>query len=172
MLLKVENGGLKNVERIVIGSNSLNGEMVFDMNEVRIDKWMWATRIFKTRTIAAEACKKGRIMIGGVTIKPSRMIKVGDVIQVRKPPITFSFKVIGLIENRVGAKLVPNYLENVTTPDQYEILEMNRISGFVNRAKGLGRPTKKDRRELEQFTEPEFMDDGFDFEFDFGEEEE
>ena len=115
------------------------------MNEVRIDKWMWATRIFKTRTIAAEACKKGRIMIGGVTIKPSRMIKVGDVIQVRKPPITFSFKVIGLIENRVGAKLVPNYLENVTTPDQYEILEMNRISGFVNRAKGLGRPTKKDR---------------------------
>ena len=61
------------------------------MNEVRIDKWMWATRIFKTRTIAAEACKKGRIMIGGVTIKPSRMIKVGDVIQVRKPPITFSF---------------------------------------------------------------------------------
>lgn len=132
------------------------------MNEVRIDKWMWATRIFKTRTIAAEACKKGRIMIGGVTIKPSRMIKVGDVIQVRKPPITFSFKVIGLIENRVGAKLVPNYLENVTTPDQYEILEMNRISGFVNRAKGLGRPTKKDRRELEQFTEPEFMDDGFD----------
>lgn len=126
----------------------------------------------KTRTIAAEACKKGRIMIGGVTIKPSRMIKVGDVIQVRKPPITFSFKVIGLIENRVGAKLVPNYLENVTTPDQYEILEMNRISGFVNRAKGLGRPTKKDRRELEQFTEPEFMDDGFDFEFDFGEEEE
>ena len=136
------------------------------MNEVRIDKWMWATRIFKTRTIAAEACKKGRIMIGGVTIKPSRMIKV------RKPPITFSFKVIGLIENRVGAKLVPNYLENVTTPDQYEILEMNRISGFVNRAKGLGRPTKKDRRELEQFTEPEFMDDGFDFEFDFGEEDE
>ena len=126
----------------------------------------------QTRTIAAEACKKGRIMIGGVTIKPSRMIKVGDVIQVRKPPITFSFKVIGLIENRVGAKLVPNYLENVTTPDQYEILEMNRISGFVNRAKGLGRPTKKDRRELEQFTEPEFMDDGFDFEFDFGEEDE
>ena len=121
------------------------------MNEVRIDKWMWATRIFKTRTIAAEACKKGRIMIGGVTIKPSRMIKVGDVIQVRKPPITFSFKVIGLIENRVGAKLVPNYLENVTTPDQYEILEMNRISGFVNRAKGLGRPTKRMRSKHADF---------------------
>ena len=142
------------------------------MNEVRIDKWMWAVRIFKSRTIAVEACKKNRVMIGGVNVKASRMIKVGDVIQVRKPPITFSFKVLALTERRMGAKLVPDYMENVTTPDQYEILEMNRISGFVNRAKGLGRPTKKDRRELEQFTEPEFMDDGFDFEFDFGEEEE
>lgn len=140
------------------------------MNEVRIDKWMWATRIFKTRTIASEACKKGRIMIGGVTVKPSRMIRVGEVIQVRKPPITYSFKVLALAENRMGAKLVVNYLENITTPDQYEILEMNRISGFVDRAKGLGRPTKKDRRELEQFAEPQFEDDGFDFEFDFGEE--
>ena len=141
------------------------------MNEVRIDKWMWATRIFKTRTIAAEACKKGRVMIGGVSVKPSRMIKVGDVIQVRKPPITFSFKALALTERRMGAKLVPEYLENVTTPDQYEILEMNRISGFVNRSKGLGRPTKKDRRELEQFTEPAFPTDDFDFDFDFDSED-
>ena len=92
--------------------------------EVRIDKWMWATRIFKTRTIAADACKKGRVMVGGVTVKPSRTIKVGEVIQVRKPPITFSFKVLALAQNRMGAKLVPEYMENVTTPDQYEILEM------------------------------------------------
>ena len=111
------------------------------MAEARIDKWMWATRIFKTRTIAAEACKKNRVMINGVNVKPSRMIKVGEVIQVRKPPITFSFKVLDLTERRMGAKLVPDYLENVTTPDQYEILEMNRISGFVDRARGLGRPT-------------------------------
>ncbi|MCD7977039.1 MAG: RNA-binding S4 domain-containing protein [Tannerellaceae bacterium] len=137
------------------------------MNEVRIDKWMWATRIFKSRTIAVEACKKNRVMIGGVNVKPSRMIKVGDIIQVRKPPITYSFKVLGLTERRMGAKLVPEYLENVTTPDQYEILEMNRISGFVNRSKGLGRPTKKDRRELEEFTDPDMMMDGFDFDFDF-----
>lgn len=137
------------------------------MNEVRIDKWMWATRIFKTRTIAAEACKKNRVMIGGVNVKPSRMIKVGDIVQVRKPPVTFSFKVLALTERRMGAKLVPEYLENVTTPDQYEILEMNKISGFVDRARGLGRPTKKDRRELEQFIDPGSMDDGFDFEFDF-----
>ena len=136
------------------------------MAEVRIDKWMWATRIFKTRTIAAEACKKNRVMIQGVNVKASRMIKVGDVIQVRKPPITYSFKVLEVTERRMGAKMVPQYLENVTTADQYEILELNRISGFVDRAKGMGRPTKKDRRELEQFAGPAAMDD-FDFDFDF-----
>ena len=81
-------------------------------DEVRIDKFMWATRIFKTRTIATEACKKGRVMLDGVAVKPSRMIKVGDVIQVRKPPVTYSFRVLALSENRMGAKLVPGYLEN------------------------------------------------------------
>ena len=136
------------------------------MAEVRIDKWMWATRIFKTRTIAAEACKKNRVMIQGVNVKASRMIKVGDIIQVRKPPISYSFKVLEVTERRMGAKMVPQYLENVTTADQYEILELNRISGFVDRAKGMGRPTKKDRRELEQFAGPDAMDD-FDFDFDF-----
>lgn len=141
------------------------------MEEVRIDKWLWATRVFKTRTIAADACKKGRVMINNVTVKPSRMIKVGEVIQVRKPPVTFSFKVLALSENRMGAKLVPNFLENVTTPDQYEILEMNKISGFVNRAKGLGRPTKKERRELEQFTEPAYSGDDFNFDFDWENDE-
>lgn len=140
------------------------------MAEVRIDKWMWATRIFKTRTIASEACKKGRIMIGGTTVKSSRCIKVGDVIQVRKPPVTYSFKVLELTEKRMGAKLVAQFLENVTPPEQYEILEMNRISGFVNRAKGTGRPTKKDRRELVEFAGPEALDD-FDFEFDFDTED-
>lgn len=141
------------------------------MNEVRIDKWLWATRIFKSRTIAVEACKKNRIMINGVNIKPSRMIKVGEVIQVRKPPVTYSFKVLALTERRMGAKLVAEYLENVTPPEEYEILEMNRISGFVNRAKGMGRPTKKDRRNLEEFADPELYDDGFDFDFDFDDKE-
>jgi ribosome-associated heat shock protein Hsp15 len=136
------------------------------MNEVRIDKWMWATRLFKTRTIAAEACKKNRVMIGGVNVKPSRMIKLGEVIQVRRPPVTFSFKVTGLTERRMAAKLVPEYLENVTPPDQYEILEMNRISGFVDRARGLGRPTKKDRRDLEQFNDTDDFDFGFDTDSD------
>ena len=138
------------------------------MKEVRIDKWMWATRIFKTRTIAVEACKKNRVMINDVAVKPSRMIKVGDIIQVRKPPATYSFKVLGLTQNRMGAKLVPEYLENITPPEQYEILELNKISGFVDRAKGTGRPTKKDRRNLDEFQEtPTFLNDDFDFEFDF-----
>ena len=88
------------------------------MAEARIDKWMWATRIFKTRTIAAEACKKGRVTINGSFVKAARSIKVGDVIQVKKPPITYSFKVLQTIEKRIGAKLVPEYMQNVTTPDQ------------------------------------------------------
>lgn len=140
------------------------------MAEARIDKWMWATRIFKTRTIAAEACKKGRVTINGSFVKAARSIKAGDIIQVKKPPITYSFKVLQTIEKRVGAKLVPEYMQNVTTPDQYELLEMSKISGFVDRARGTGRPTKKDRREIEDFTDPEFMD-GFDFEFDFNSED-
>ncbi len=139
------------------------------MPEARIDKWMWAARIFKTRTIAAEACKKGRIYINGAQAKPARMIKPGDTIQVKKTPITYSFKVIQAIEKRVGAKLVPEIMENVTTPDQYELLEMSKISGFVNRAKGTGRPTKKDRRDLDEFFTPEYIDD-FDFDFDDNEE--
>lgn len=117
---------------------------------------------------SAEACKKGRISINGALAKAARTIKPGDVIQVRKPPVTYSFKVLQTIEKRVGAKLVPEMMENITTPDQYELLEMSKVSGFINRAKGTGRPTKKDRRELEDFTAPEFMDD-FDFDFDFEE---
>jgi len=122
------------------------------MNEVRIDKWMWATRIFKTRSIATEACKKNRILIGDMPVKPSRMIKAGDVIAVRKPPITYSFRVLDVTGNRMGAKLVPQYFENITLPEEYEMLELSKISGFVDRAKGLGRPTKKERRDLNDFT--------------------
>lgn len=139
------------------------------MAEARIDKWLWAARIFKTRTIAAEACKKGRISINGAQAKPARMIKAGDTIQVRKPPVTYSFKVLQAIEKRVGAKLVPEVMENMTTPDQYELLEMNRISGFIDRARGTGRPTKKDRRDLDDFFTPEYLDD---LEFDFDDEDE
>ena len=135
-------------------------------DEARIDKWLWASRIFKTRTIAADACKNGRVMVNDVLVKPSRMVKVGDVISVRKPPVTYSFRILKTIEQRVGAKLLPDIYENITTPDQYELLEMNRISGFVDRARGTGRPTKKDRRAMDAFVGPSlggFGDwDGFD----------
>lgn len=122
------------------------------MGEVaRIDKWLWAARIFKTRSIAVDACKNGRVTIQGVNVKPSHMVKAGEVVAVRKPPVTYSFKILKTIEQRVGAKLLPEIYENVTTPDQYELLEMNRISGFVDRARGTGRPTKKDRRAMDAF---------------------
>ena len=122
------------------------------MSEIaRIDKWLWAARIFKTRSIAADACKNGRVTIGGVNVKPSHTVKAGETVSVRKPPVTYSFRILKPIEQRVGAKLIPEIYENVTTPDQYELLEMNRISGFVNRARGTGRPTKKDRRAMDAF---------------------
>ncbi|MBR5394696.1 MAG: RNA-binding S4 domain-containing protein [Bacteroidaceae bacterium] len=140
-------------------------------NEARIDKWLWAARIFKTRTIAAAACKKGQVCLDGAVLKASRMIKAGDVVSVRKPPITYSFRVLQPIEKRVGAKLIPEILENVTSPEQYELLEMSKISGFVGRAKGTGRPTKKERRSLDDFREdvPEFFAD-FDFDLEDSDE--
>ncbi|MCR5817933.1 MAG: RNA-binding S4 domain-containing protein [Prevotella sp.] len=140
------------------------------MSEARIDKWLWAARIFKTRSIAADACKNGRVMVGGTTVKPSRMVKEGETVSVRKPPVTYSFKILKTIEQRVGAKLLPEIYENVTTADQYELLEMNRISGFVDRARGTGRPTKKDRRAMDAFVQPSLEGFGNIDDFDFGED--
>lgn len=133
----------------------------------RIDKWLWAARIFKTRSIAADACKNGRVTISGTNVKPSHSIKVGEIINVKKPPITYSFQVLQTIEKRVGAKLIPEVYKNVTDAKQYELLEMSRISGFVDRARGTGRPTKKDRRQLDAFVDPTLF--GFD---DFEDDEE
>lgn len=137
----------------------------------RIDKWLWAVRVFKTRTIATEACKKGRVLIDGTAVKPSRTIKTGDIINVRKPPVTYSFRVKALTNNRLGARLVPDYMENITPQSELDLLEVVRISGFVDRRKGLGRPTKREGRELSRFKE-ENLDDGWDFEFDFDDEPE
>lgn len=155
--------------------------------EVRIDKWLWAMRVFKTRTVATDSCKKGRVTVrtasGEVIAKPSRMIKVDDIVSVRKPPITYSFKVKALTENRLGARLVPEYMENITPKEQYDLLDVIRISGFIDRRKGLGRPTKREGRDLARFTSemaagPEDWEDfsdenddsnashGWDFDFD------
>ncbi|MBR3566297.1 MAG: RNA-binding S4 domain-containing protein [Paludibacteraceae bacterium] len=118
---------------------------------IRLDKFLFATRIFKTRTIATEECKKGRITIDGQEAKPSRMIDIGDIINVRKPPVTYSYRVVGLTENRVGAKLVPQYIEDITAPEQLEILQLKLLAGQQGRDRGTGRPTKKDRRDIETF---------------------
>lgn len=142
-------------------------------SEVRIDKWLWAVRVFKTRTVATDSCKKGRVSIrttsGDTIAKPSRMIKVDDIVCVRKPPITYTFRVKALTENRLGAKLVPEYMENITPQEQYDMLDVIRISGFIDRRKGLGRPTKREGRDLAKFTDGIYGDT--DFEFDFEEED-
>lgn len=129
--------------------------------EERIDKWLWCMRVFKTRTIATDACKKGRVTMNGVALKPSRSIKIGEIIEVKKPPITYTFKVLAIPNGRLGAKLVPDYLENLTPQSQYDLLEMSRISGFVDRSKGLGRPTKREGRELSRFKEESYADSFF-----------
>ena len=136
--------------------------------EARIDKWLWAARIFKTRSLAADACKSGRITLNGAQVKPSRTVKEGDEVGVKKSPVTYTFRVKQAIEKRVGAKLLPDILEDITTPEQYEILEMQRISGFVGRAKVTGRPTKKDRRALDDFAQ-NASEDMSSFLFDFDE---
>lgn len=141
-------------------------------SEDRIDKWLWCMRVFKTRTLATEACKKGRVTMGGVPVKPSRMIKPGEIIDVKKPPVTYTFKVLSIPGNRLGAKLVPEHLENLTPKSQYDILEMAKISGFVDRSKGLGRPTKREGRELSRFKEESYANEFFlDWEDDDDEEE-
>ncbi len=126
--------------------------------EARIDKWLWAVRIFKTRSIAADAVKKGRVMVNDVLVKPSRLIKPGDIVKVRKAPVTYSFRVLQLVQNRLGAKLVPEYAENITPKSELDLLEVVKISGFIDRRKGLGRPTKREGRDLAEFT-AELWDD-------------
>lgn len=136
--------------------------------EERVDKYLFAMRIYKTRSIAADACKKGRITMHGVELKPSRTFKIGDKFSVRKGPITYSYEVLRLSENRLGAKLVPDYMRDITAPDQLELLELARLAGKSGRDRGTGRPTKKDRREMEVF----FSDDYDEYLDDFDDDEE
>lgn len=127
--------------------------------EVRIDKWLWAVRLYKTRSLSTEACKKGKVLVQNVAVKPSRTVKVGEIIQIRQNPILYSFKVLALAQNRMNAKLVPEFMENVTTPDQLELIELGKLAAKTGRALGTGRPTKKERRDLDDFIEPFFLDD-------------
>lgn len=135
--------------------------------EVRVDKYLFAMRIYKTRTIAADACKKGRVTMGGTQLKPARTFHAGDVFSVRKGPVTYTYRIKQLAENRLGAKLVPDYLQDITAPDQLELLELARLAGQTGRDRGTGRPTKKDRREIELFMSDDYLDD-----IDFDDDEE
>lgn len=118
--------------------------------KVRIDKWMWAVRIFKTRSMAAEACKKGKISINGVNIKASREIKLNEIVDIRVPPITRSYKVKAISGRRMSAKLAVNFVEDVTAQDQLDLLNATKNFGFERRQKGVGRPTKHDRRLIDK----------------------
>lgn len=115
-------------------------------------------RIYKTRSIAADACKNGRITMNGVQLKPSRTFKIGDTFSVRKGPVAFTYRILALTENRLGAKLVPEYLQDITTPDQLELLELARMASQSGRDRGTGRPTKKDRRDIESFMSDNYFD--------------
>ncbi|MGV8827583.1 MAG: RNA-binding S4 domain-containing protein [Breznakibacter sp.] len=129
---------------------------------VRIDKFLWSVRLFKTRSLAAEACKKGRVTMGGMPVKTSRVVKVGDVLEIRVPPIIRSFKVLALADNRMGAKLVPGFIEDVTPADVLAVLEMSQLAQASGRQRGTGRPTKKERRDLDDFFIGDFSDEDID----------
>ena len=122
-------------------------------DSVRIDKWLWAVRIFKTRSIAAEELKKHRVLINGQPVKPSRMVVVGEELDVRKPPIIRTYKVLGLLEKRVGAKLVSEYVVDITPQEELNKIELLHMNVAGIRERGAGRPTKKERRDLEGFKE-------------------
>lgn len=116
-------------------------------------------RIYKTRAIAADACKVGRVTMNSRALKASHMLEIGNKFSVRKGPITFSYEILQLSENRLGAKLVPDYLRDITAKDQLELIELAKLAGQVGRDRGTGRPTKKDRREIEQFMNDNYLDD-------------
>ncbi len=116
-------------------------------DKYRIDKFLWAVRIYKTRSMAAEACRKGRIVIEGIQVKPSRLVKTGDIILVRKMPVIYTIKILKLLENRVSAQRVPEFIDDVTSIEELHKLKVNETV-FYAREKGTGRPTKKERRML------------------------
>jgi ribosome-associated heat shock protein Hsp15 len=124
-----------------------------DNKNIRIDKFLWAVRLYKTRSIAADECRKGRIIINNIQVKPSRIILKNETITVKKLPVIYTFRVIEPIENRVSAKLVEQFVEDLTSNDERAKLNIKQVGGIVYRDKGTGRPTKKERRLIDKLTE-------------------
>ncbi len=123
---------------------------------IRIDKWLWAVRAFKTRSQATEACKSGKVKIDDITVKPSREVKLNEEIIVQINYISRTLKVIGLLNNRVGAKLVAGFMEDLTPPEEYEKEKIKREINYEYRDRGLGRPTKKERRLIDRLKKSKF----------------
>jgi ribosome-associated heat shock protein Hsp15 len=149
------------------------------MEEVRIDKYLWSIRVYKTRSEATDACKGGKIRLNGGDVKPSKTVKVGDVLVARKGPVTYTYRILQLIDKRQGAKLVPNYAENLTPQEELDKLRAPVETFFLKRDRGAGRPTKKDRRQMDSlwgnlsFDVPDDIAERFasDFGLDFEDEE-
>jgi len=120
------------------------------MDQIRIDKWLWAVRVFKTRTMASDACKAGKVKIEGRIVKPSREVKIEDVITVQLGPLLKTVEVLGIIKNRVSAKLAINHIKDLTPDEEYERIKLMRELNYENRERGAGRPTKKERRNIVQ----------------------
>jgi ribosome-associated heat shock protein Hsp15 len=126
---------------------------------MRVDKFLWCIRVYKTRSLAASQCKLEKVWLNGAEVKPSREVKVGDVLMVRKGPILFSYKALAYPRARLGAKLVSGYAQDVTAPEEIAKLEMIRMQFRLDRRRGLGRPTKKERRELDDYTDFDFEEE-------------
>ena len=148
------------------------------MDEVRIDKYLWSIRVYKTRSEATDACKGGKIRVNGADIKPSKSVKTGDVIVARKGVVTYTYKVLGLIDKRQGPKLVSLYAENLTPQEELDKLRAPIETFFLKRDRGAGRPTKKDRRQMDSlwstlsFDVPDDVAERFASDFGFEEDEE
>ena len=146
------------------------------MEELRIDKYLWSIRVYKTRIDATDACKGGKVRVNGSDIKPSKGVKVGDVITARKGAVVYTYKVLELIDKRQGAKLVPRYAENLTPQEELDKLRAPVETFFLKRDRGAGRPTKKDRRQMEDlwsnlsFDVPDDIAEQFASEFNLDEE--
>ena len=123
---------------------------------LRLDKWLWAARIFKTRSLATEACRRGHVKIAGQSVKPAHDVRVGETILVRKDRLTQTLKVLGLSEKRVGAPIAKTLVEDLTAPEEYAQARPSLLPPEAFRPKGLGRPTKKERRDLDRFKGPDF----------------
>ena len=151
--------------------------MVVIMEEVRIDKYLWSIRVFKTRSDATDACKGGKVMVNGNDIKPSKTVRPGDTITVRKGAISYRYRVLALIDKRQGAKLVPEYAENITPQEELDKLKSPVETFFLKRDRGSGRPTKKERRQMDSlwdalsFDVPDDVAEKFAAEFGFDDED-